>query len=166
MSADILPAHAAFAEPLSCSLQVTERAQITFEDTVVAAGRGPIGLGMVAGAAGQEPDARHRPRHGAGEAGTGQAVRADVTINIAEEDVEAIVKGLTDGYGADVYLEGTGHPLAVPQGLNALRKLGRYVEYGCSAVTSPSTGASSATTRNSTSSVLTWARTAGPRRSR
>jgi threonine dehydrogenase-like Zn-dependent dehydrogenase len=29
-----------------------------------------------------------------------------------------------------VYLEGTGHPSAVPQGLNALRKLGRYVEYG------------------------------------
>ena len=28
-----------------------------------------------------------------------------------------------------MYLEGTGHPSAVPQGLNILRKLGRYVEY-------------------------------------
>ena len=46
------------------------------------------------------------------------------------QDVEKIVKDLTDGYGADVYLEGTGHPSAVPQGLNSLRKLGRYVEYG------------------------------------
>ena len=36
---------------------------------------------------------------------------------------------MTGGYGADVYLEGTGHPRAVPQGLNMLRKLGRYVEY-------------------------------------
>jgi hypothetical protein len=55
---------------------------------------------------------------------------ADITINIAEQDVEKIVKDLTGGYGADVYLEGTGHPSAVPQGLNSLRKLGRYVEYG------------------------------------
>jgi threonine dehydrogenase-like Zn-dependent dehydrogenase len=36
---------------------------------------------------------------------------------------------LTDGYGADVYIEGTGHPSAVGQGLNLLRKLGTYVEY-------------------------------------
>ena len=39
-------------------------------------------------------------------------------------------KELTDGYGADVYLDATGHPSAVPQGLNLLGKLGRYVEYG------------------------------------
>jgi threonine dehydrogenase-like Zn-dependent dehydrogenase len=55
---------------------------------------------------------------------------ADIVINIAEQDAEAIIKDLTGGYGADVYLEGTGHPSAVPQGLNSLRKLGRYVEYG------------------------------------
>ena len=36
---------------------------------------------------------------------------------------------MTDGYGADVYLEGNGHPSAVGQGLNLLRKLGTYVEY-------------------------------------
>jgi threonine dehydrogenase-like Zn-dependent dehydrogenase len=36
---------------------------------------------------------------------------------------------MTDGYGADVYIEGTGHPSAVAQGLNLLRKLGTYVEY-------------------------------------
>jgi threonine dehydrogenase-like Zn-dependent dehydrogenase len=42
---------------------------------------------------------------------------------------EQIVKDLTGGYGADVYLEGTGHPSAVPQGLNLLRKLGTFVEY-------------------------------------
>jgi threonine dehydrogenase-like Zn-dependent dehydrogenase len=36
---------------------------------------------------------------------------------------------MTDGYGADIYLEGTGHPSAVRQGLNILRKLGTYVEY-------------------------------------
>jgi len=38
ISGDIPPAHAAFVEPLSCSLHAVERAQITFEDTVVVAG--------------------------------------------------------------------------------------------------------------------------------
>ena len=39
-------------------------------------------------------------------------------------------RSLTGGYGADIYLEATGHPSAVLQGLNLLRKLGTYVEYG------------------------------------
>ena len=55
ISGDIPPAHAAFAEPLSCSLHAVERAQITFEDTVVVAGCGPIGLGMIAGARAKNP---------------------------------------------------------------------------------------------------------------
>jgi erythritol/L-threitol dehydrogenase len=54
---------------------------------------------------------------------------ATVTLDIAQEDVVARVKEMTDGYGADVYMEGTGHPSAVLQGLNVLRKLGRFVEY-------------------------------------
>jgi erythritol/L-threitol dehydrogenase len=54
---------------------------------------------------------------------------ADITLNITQTDVVAYIQDLTDGYGADVYLEGTGHPSAVPQGLNLLRKLGTFVEY-------------------------------------
>ena len=54
---------------------------------------------------------------------------ADVVLNIGREDAVDVVKGMTDGYGADVYLEGTGHPSAVAQGLNLLRKLGTFVEY-------------------------------------
>jgi threonine dehydrogenase-like Zn-dependent dehydrogenase len=55
---------------------------------------------------------------------------ANVTVNVGREDPQQIVRDLTEGYGADVYLEGTGHPAAVLQGLNLLRKLGTYVEYG------------------------------------
>jgi threonine dehydrogenase-like Zn-dependent dehydrogenase len=54
---------------------------------------------------------------------------ATMAINIAEEDAVARVKEMTGGYGCDVYLEGTGAPPAVLQGLNMLRKLGRFVEY-------------------------------------
>ncbi|CAA9410926.1 MAG: Sorbitol dehydrogenase [uncultured Propionibacteriaceae bacterium] len=129
VSPDLPPAHAAFAEPLACSLHAVERANIQFEDVVVVAGCGPIGLGMIAGAKAKSPalviglDVAPEKLALARECG------ADLTINVAEEDVVAKVKELTDGYGADVYIEGTGHPSAVAQGLNLLRKLGTYVEY-------------------------------------
>ena len=36
---------------------------------------------------------------------------------------------LTDGYGCDTYIEATGHPAAVEQGLRMIRKLGTFVEF-------------------------------------
>ncbi|GAA2094623.1 erythritol/L-threitol dehyrogenase [Microlunatus panaciterrae] len=130
VSADLPAHHAAFAEPLSCSLHAVERAGITFDDVVVVAGCGPIGLGMVAGAAAKSPAKVIALDLAPEKLALARECGADLTINIAEENAEQIIKDLTDGYGADVYLEGTGHPSAVPQGLNLLRKLGTYVEYG------------------------------------
>jgi threonine dehydrogenase-like Zn-dependent dehydrogenase len=129
ISGDIPPAHAAFVEPLSCALHAVERAQITFEDTVVVAGCGPIGLGMIAGARSKNAMRVIALDMAPEKLELAEKCGADLTINIAEHDAEKIVKDLTDGYGADVYLEGTGHPSAVAQGLNLLRKCGRYVEY-------------------------------------
>jgi threonine dehydrogenase-like Zn-dependent dehydrogenase len=60
----------------------------------------------------------------------GRQCGAEITVNVGREDAVQVVKDITDGYGADVYLEGTGHPSAVTQGLNLLRKRGTYVEYG------------------------------------
>ena len=77
ISKDIPPAHAAFAEPLSCALHAVERAQITFADVVVIAGCGPIGLGMIAGARGQVPGRDRGPRHGPPQAGAGPPDRRD-----------------------------------------------------------------------------------------
>ncbi|MBB2899307.1 threonine dehydrogenase-like Zn-dependent dehydrogenase [Kineococcus radiotolerans] len=126
---DLPPWQVAYAEPLSCALHAVERADIRFGDTVVVAGCGPIGLGMIAGAAAKFPqriialDALPQKLELARKCG------ADVTLNITEVDVVEEVKKLTGGYGADVYIEGTGHPSAVAQGLNLLRKLGTFVEY-------------------------------------
>ena len=39
------------------------------------------------------------------------------------------IKALTEGYGCDVYIEATGHPSSVVQGLTVIRKLGRFVEF-------------------------------------
>ena len=128
---DELPAaHAAFIEPLSCALHAVERGGIGFEDVVVVAGCGPIGLGMVAGAAAKSPAQVDRPRPGRPQAGAGRAGAGPRSPSTsATDDVVGAVRDLTDGYGADVYLEGTGHPSAVGQGLQLLRKLGTFVEY-------------------------------------
>ena len=129
VSPELPPAHAAFAEPLACSLHAVERAGITFEDVVVVAGCGPIGLGMVAGAKAKSPQMVIALDMSDHKLDLARKCGADLTINISREDAVAKVKELTDGYGADVYIEGTGHPSAVKQGLNLLRKLGTYVEY-------------------------------------
>jgi threonine dehydrogenase-like Zn-dependent dehydrogenase len=39
------------------------------------------------------------------------------------------IRRLTDGYGCDVYIEVTGHPAAVGQGLHMIRGLGTFVEF-------------------------------------
>ena len=130
ISPDVPPAHAAFAEPLSCSLHAVERAGITFDDVVVVAGCGPIGLGMVAGSAAKSPRAVIALDMAPHKLKLAERCGATHTVNIAEGTANELVRSLTDGYGADVYLEGTGHPAAVQQGLQLLRKLGTYVEYG------------------------------------
>ena len=129
ISGTLPAAHAAFVEPLSCALHAVERGGITFEDVVVVAGCGPIGLGMVAGAAAKSPAhvvALDMSDH---KLALAKRCGATLTLNIATDDVAAAVRDLTGGYGADVYLEGSGHPSAVAQGLNLLRKLGTFVEY-------------------------------------
>jgi len=126
----MLPAaHAAFAEPLACSLHAVERAGISLTDVVVVAGCGPIGLGMIAGAAAKSPAHVIALDSSDQRLELARLCGADLTVNINDADPASLVSSLTDGYGADVYLEGTGHPSAVAQGLLLLRKLGTFVEY-------------------------------------
>jgi threonine dehydrogenase-like Zn-dependent dehydrogenase len=150
VSSDLRPEHAAFVEPLSCSLHAVERARIGFEDIVVVAGSGPIGLGMVAGVAAKSPAQVVALDVESHKLELAKACGADVTINVAEEDAVARVKEMTGGYGADVYLEASGHPSAVGQGLRLLRKLGTFVEYSVFKDEAPSTGPSSLMTRSLT----------------
>ena len=125
-----IPAHqAAFVEPLSCALHAAERADIQFEDVVVVAGAGPIGLGAIAGVKAKGAGTIVALDMIDSKLELAKACGADLAYNLRSDDVPALVRGLTGGYGADVYIEATGHPSAVGQGLNLLRKLGTYVEY-------------------------------------
>jgi threonine dehydrogenase-like Zn-dependent dehydrogenase len=129
ISKEVKPQHAAYAEPLSCALHAVERANIKFDDVVVVAGAGPIGLGMVAGARAKNPRVLVVLDLDDWKLEIAKKCGADIAINVSKEDATQIIRELTDGYGADVYLEGTGHPSAVPQGLKLLRKLGTFVCY-------------------------------------
>lgn len=129
VSHELKPHHAAYAEPLSCALHAVERASISFGDVVVVAGCGPIGLGLIAGARQKNPMTLVALDLDDDKLELGRQCGADVTFNPAKDDVVARIAELTEGYGADVYLEGTGATPAVGQGLNLLRKLGTYVEY-------------------------------------
>lgn len=116
-------------EPLACAIHTVERADVQLADVVVLAGAGPLGLSMVQVIALKTPkklvvldmeDSRLR---------LAKELGADVVLNPGKTDAVAEVKAMTDGYGCDVYIEATGHPSGVGQGLQMIRKLGRFVEF-------------------------------------
>jgi L-iditol 2-dehydrogenase len=61
-------------------------------------------------------------------------VGVEETIDITQvpeaAERQALVRSWTGGRGADVVIEASGHPAAVPEGLEMLRDAGRYVIVG------------------------------------
>lgn len=116
-------------EPFGCSKHAVDRAQITNEDFVVLSGAGTLGLGMVGAIRKRNPatfvvlDMNDMRLEKAKEFG------ADIVMNPGKEDVVSKIRAMTDGYGCDIYIEATGHPSSVQQGLEAIRKMGRFVEF-------------------------------------
>jgi threonine dehydrogenase-like Zn-dependent dehydrogenase len=120
---------AVLVEPYSCSKHGVDRAQITNDDVVVISGAGVIGLGMVGFAA------RNRPKKlivlDLIDARLEKALEfgADEVLNPSNTDVVGRIREQTGGYGADIYIEVSGHAASVQQGLEVLRKMGRFVEF-------------------------------------
>jgi L-iditol 2-dehydrogenase len=125
----ISPDDAAIIEPLACAIHTVNRGDIQLDDVVVIAGAGPIGLMMVQVARLKTPKALVAIDMVPERLSLAKAFGADVVINPREQDAAAIVKSLTEGYGCDVYIEATGSPTGVGQGLELVRKLGRFVEF-------------------------------------
>ena len=120
---------AALIEPLACSLHAVNRAQIALGDVVVIAGAGTLGLGMVACARLKNPGVLVVVDNFDSRLEIAKNLGADVTLNASRDDVQAEVKSLTEGYGCDVFIEATGHPDAVNDGLQMIRKGGNFVEF-------------------------------------
>ena len=119
---------------LPTGFHAVERASVALGDSVVVQGSGPVGLNaaifaqlsgalrvLVVGAPKERLDAALR--HG-----------AEDVLDIAEvsqpEDRVRWVRDRTSGRGADVVIEASGNPAAVPEGLEMLRDAGRSVIVG------------------------------------
>ena len=120
---------AAIIEPLACAIHCVNRGDLQLDDVVVIAGAGPIGLMMVQVAACKTPKTLIVIDPVASRRALATGFGADVVIDPVAEDAVARVKALTGGYGCDVYIEATGAPVGVTQGLQMVRKLGRFVEF-------------------------------------
>lgn len=124
------PEQAVLIEPIACGMHAVERAQIQHSDIVVIAGLGAIGTSMVNIAKLMLPrmvigiDVRENRLE------MGKKYGADVVLNPMTCDVAEEIKKLTDGLGCDVYIEASGSPKSVTQGLDSLKNLGRYVQMG------------------------------------
>ncbi|MGF1723505.1 alcohol dehydrogenase catalytic domain-containing protein [Photobacterium nomapromontoriensis] len=122
-------ADAAVIEPMACSIHTVNRADVQFNDVVVLAGAGPLGLGMVQALKLKTPKKLIVIDTIDERLDLAKRYGADLVLNPLKEDVVAKVKALTDGYGCDVYIEATGVAPGVTQGLDMIRKLGRFVEF-------------------------------------
>jgi len=119
---------------LPTGFHAVERAGIALGDTVVIQGSGPVGLNAVIFA--RLAGALRVFVVGAPKARLEAAKRlgAEDVLDIGEisnsADRIAWVRGRTAGRGADVIIEASGNPAAVPEGLEMLRDAGRYVVVG------------------------------------
>jgi L-iditol 2-dehydrogenase len=121
---------AAFIEPLACAIHTVQRATIEFEDVVVLAGTGPLGLSMVQLIGLKTPKKLVVLDLNEKRLELAKTLNPNIiTMNPAKEDVVQAVLDMTDGYGCDVYIEASGVPQGVIQGMAMVRKLGRFVEF-------------------------------------
>lgn len=122
----------ALSEPLACCVHgVLEITRIQPGDWVLIMGPGPIGLlalqlakvsgGRVA-ICGITSDGERLA--------LAENLGADLAINVEKENVTAIIRELTGGYGADIVLECSGAPKAADLGLEVVRKQGTYTQIG------------------------------------
>ena len=122
----------ALAQPLAaCVNAVTEKTVISPGDVVVIAGPGPIGLLSLQLA---KAEGASVVLCGTGSDGErldlGRKLGADVAVNIQEQDPWEVVSEMTEGAGADVFIECSGSFDAVRMGFHLVRRGGRYTQIG------------------------------------
>ncbi|QNM04906.1 alcohol dehydrogenase catalytic domain-containing protein [Qiania dongpingensis] len=129
LPADMPLDKAVLIEPFCCAMHGVERARITKEDLVVISGMGCIGLAMVSIARKYEPRMIVGLEMNPARMELAKKFGCDLVLNPKETDVVKRVKELTEGRGCDVYLEVAAHPSSVYQGLDMIRKKGRFVQF-------------------------------------
>lgn len=121
---------AALVEPLACSTHAVELASIQFADTVVVAGLGAVGMGILQVARLKTPKLLVGLDVDDGLLKVAKRLGADIVLNPLRDDVEGKIRGVTEGRGADIYIEASGSTTSLRTGLSVLRKAGRLVVFG------------------------------------
>lgn len=127
--ADMPIEDAILIEPYACSFHAVQRANIKLGDVVVLAGAGTLGLGMIGAIKKSGPSKLVVLDLSDERLALAKEFGADIVLNPLRDDVMAIVKDMTEGYGCDIYIEATGAQQSVEQGLMLIRKLGTFVEF-------------------------------------
>jgi 2-desacetyl-2-hydroxyethyl bacteriochlorophyllide A dehydrogenase len=126
---DLSDVEGALIEPLAVCIHAARMSRLQIGDTVVVTGAGPIGLlmAMVARAAGAARVivTEVAPTRIDSARGLGLTV-----LDAADTDVVKQVRDSTDGRGADVVFEATGHLSVAPYLLELVKIRGQIVEVG------------------------------------
>jgi threonine dehydrogenase-like Zn-dependent dehydrogenase len=122
-------AEAGYIEPAVCAWHAVDRGEIKPGDVVAIGGVGNIGLCMLQIAKMSNPGLLIAVDAKAYRLELALRLGADVAIDVTADDAVQRIRDLTEGYGCDVYVEASGNPKGVLQGLQALRKLGTFVEF-------------------------------------
>lgn len=127
---DLTWTQGALVEPFSCGYYATMRADnLDASDTVMVLGAGPIGLGVVAAAAGKGARvivAEPEPDRGA----LAERLGAQAVIDPGAPDFAGEVAERTDGLGASVVFEASGKPAAMASALEVAGFRARLVYIG------------------------------------
>jgi L-iditol 2-dehydrogenase len=126
---DHIPAQVlALTEPLACVVRAARKARVTFAQSVVVLGAGPIGnlhvqLLRTIGAAPilvSDVSADRRA----------MALKAGADVAVPPEEIRAAVMMATDGRGADIVIESVGLPRLYAEALTLTRKGGHLAAFG------------------------------------
>lgn len=121
---------ACYVEPLANAIHGVQRANIQFDDVVVVAGAGPIGMGMVQAAALKTPRKLILVNPGAAKRNAGLRLGADMVFAPDDPKLDEAIADLTGGRGCDVFLEASGQNASFQRGLELVRKAGTIVVFG------------------------------------
>lgn len=127
--ADLPPEVLALTEPLACVVRCARKAEITFGQSVVVLGAGPIGnlhvqLLRTIGAAPIIVADLSEDR-------VQMAVEAGADVGVSDPSIlEQVVRDHTDGRGADVVIESVGLPVLYKQASKLIRKGGHIAAFG------------------------------------
>ena len=132
LPANVSTRDAALTEPLAFAVRaVLELTHIRAGDLVVVSGPGAIGLlaMQVARSAGGLVIVAGTPAD-AGRLAVATELGAVRVVDVTQEDLGEVVRGMGHGEGADVFLECAGAPASVRTGIDVTRRRGQYTQLG------------------------------------